>query len=276
MRSLVSETAVETADFQAQSNETVTFRRAQLQIPASWSAETVDETLYLTPGGDAAEEAVAVRAVPLEVPEDGLADADVQAAAAEAFFSAYRRDYVDFAVIQQEYTAAGEGCPELFLCAFKGVRDGVSESRSAGFFCAGGELYVLEISRSENDPADRTGDAYRILCCVTDAPEAEWELSQDSSLEPTPTPSPEPVPTPEPTSSPTPTPETTVPVTPAVSEPASEDVTCDYVLNTNSKKFHFPSCSSVTQMKQSNKKLYTGTRDELIAQGYSPCGKCHP
>ena len=50
----------------------------------------------------------------------------------------------------------------------------------------------------------------------------------------------------------------------------------EYILNTNTKKFHYPSCSSVKQMHASNKKEYTGSRDDLIAQGYDPCKKCNP
>lgn len=50
----------------------------------------------------------------------------------------------------------------------------------------------------------------------------------------------------------------------------------EYILNTNTKKFHYSSCSSVKQMKASNKKEYTGSRDDLIAQGYDPCKKCNP
>ena len=49
-----------------------------------------------------------------------------------------------------------------------------------------------------------------------------------------------------------------------------------YILNTNTHKFHYPSCSSVGDMKESNKKTYTGSRDDLIAQGYDPCGRCNP
>lgn len=56
----------------------------------------------------------------------------------------------------------------------------------------------------------------------------------------------------------------------------SPQVTASYILNTNTKKFHYPTCSSVGQMKESNKQSYTGSRDDLIAQGYSPCGRCHP
>ena len=54
----------------------------------------------------------------------------------------------------------------------------------------------------------------------------------------------------------------------------SEEVT--YILNTNSHKFHAPSCSSVDQMSDSNKEEFTGTRDEVIAMGYEPCGRCNP
>ena len=50
----------------------------------------------------------------------------------------------------------------------------------------------------------------------------------------------------------------------------------DYILNTNTHKFHYPNCSSVNQMSEQNKQAYTGTRDEVIAMGYSPCGRCHP
>ena len=49
-----------------------------------------------------------------------------------------------------------------------------------------------------------------------------------------------------------------------------------YVVNINTRKFHKPSCASVKDMDRSNKKTITGTRDELIRQGYEPCGRCRP
>ncbi|MCD8084060.1 MAG: DNA/RNA non-specific endonuclease [Clostridiales bacterium] len=49
-----------------------------------------------------------------------------------------------------------------------------------------------------------------------------------------------------------------------------------YVLNTNSKKFHRPSCSSVSKMKSSNRMDVTESRDEVIARGYVPCKNCNP
>lgn len=49
-----------------------------------------------------------------------------------------------------------------------------------------------------------------------------------------------------------------------------------YILNTNSKKFHNEDCSSVKTMKTESRQQYTGTREELILKGYSPCGVCKP
>ena len=49
-----------------------------------------------------------------------------------------------------------------------------------------------------------------------------------------------------------------------------------YVLNTSSKKFHLPSCGGVEDIKASNRSDYTGTREDVIAAGYDPCGRCKP
>ena len=56
----------------------------------------------------------------------------------------------------------------------------------------------------------------------------------------------------------------------------TQTTSATYILNTNSKKFHYPDCSSVDQMNESNKQEFYGTRDEAIAQGYDPCGRCNP
>ena len=50
----------------------------------------------------------------------------------------------------------------------------------------------------------------------------------------------------------------------------------DYILNTNTKKFHYPSCASVRQMKEKNKQAYFGTREDIIGMGYDPCQNCSP
>ncbi len=59
-------------------------------------------------------------------------------------------------------------------------------------------------------------------------------------------------------------------------KPTKKPAGRQYVLNTNTKIFHIPSCSSVKQMKNKNKKYVTMSREEIIAQGYDPCGRCHP
>lgn len=63
--------------------------------------------------------------------------------------------------------------------------------------------------------------------------------------------------------------------TQAVTQAASQQTSTEsYILNT--KKFHRSSCSSVKQMKESNKKSSSESRDALIAAGYDPCKKCNP
>ena len=49
-----------------------------------------------------------------------------------------------------------------------------------------------------------------------------------------------------------------------------------YIINVNTGKFHRPDCHSVNQMKEKNKMEMTGTRDELVQKGYSPCQNCNP
>ena len=63
-----------------------------------------------------------------------------------------------------------------------------------------------------------------------------------------------------------------VPDTPAPQEP--QEIT--YVLNTNTMKFHYPTCSSVDDMKEKNKQIYIGSRDDIINMGYVPCKRCNP
>ena len=49
-----------------------------------------------------------------------------------------------------------------------------------------------------------------------------------------------------------------------------------YVLNTSSQKFHLPECSSVESIQEQNKQTVTCDRQDLIDQGYEPCGRCDP
>lgn len=77
------------------------------------------------------------------------------------------------------------------------------------------------------------------------------------------------------TPAPQPETDTTVQTSPELSAPQeSQGIT--YVLNTNTKKFHYPTCSSVDDMKEKNKQIYTGSREEVINMGYVPCKRCNP
>ncbi len=49
-----------------------------------------------------------------------------------------------------------------------------------------------------------------------------------------------------------------------------------YILNTNSMKFHLSGCPGVSDIAEHNKQEFTGSRDELIGQGYTPCKTCNP
>lgn len=58
--------------------------------------------------------------------------------------------------------------------------------------------------------------------------------------------------------------------------PVSQGEGTKYIMNTNTHKFHYPSCSSVDDMKEKNKQEYQGNREDLISLGYDPCKRCNP
>ncbi|MCR4648125.1 MAG: DNA/RNA non-specific endonuclease [Lachnospiraceae bacterium] len=65
---------------------------------------------------------------------------------------------------------------------------------------------------------------------------------------------------------------------PVIAEPevTNEEASVKYILNTNTHKFHYPTCSSVSEMKEKNKKESNASREEIINQGYAPCKRCNP
>lgn len=77
------------------------------------------------------------------------------------------------------------------------------------------------------------------------------------------------------TPAPQPETDTTVQASPESLVPQESRQTT-YVLNTNTMKFHYPTCSSVDDMKEKNKQIYTGSREEVINMGYVPCKRCNP
>ena len=153
--------------------------------------------------------------------------------------------------------------------------------------CASGVTRVQEVPLSRQVPDEPTA--------ATAAPASD-----------TPTQAPTQTPTQAPTEAPTQAPTTEAPTAPATeapteatiqapTEPSTEAPTAlvpdetgsdnapaperavhDYVINTNTGKFHEPSCSSVKEIKDSNRWDYTGTREEIIEMGYVPCKRCNP
>lgn len=64
--------------------------------------------------------------------------------------------------------------------------------------------------------------------------------------------------------------------TDSVETDAAKTESGTYIINENTDKFHDPDCSGVDDIKEKNKREFTGTRDELIEEGYEPCGRCKP
>lgn len=58
--------------------------------------------------------------------------------------------------------------------------------------------------------------------------------------------------------------------------PEQQQTSASYVLNTSSRKFHYPDCGSVAKIAPQNYATSNSSRDELIAQGYNTCGNCEP
>lgn len=61
-----------------------------------------------------------------------------------------------------------------------------------------------------------------------------------------------------------------------IAEPEITGSEITYVLNLNSKKFHYPSCHSAAKIAPHNYGETTESRDAVIARGFDPCGNCHP
>lgn len=59
-------------------------------------------------------------------------------------------------------------------------------------------------------------------------------------------------------------------------EETDETQSVTYILNNNSKKFHTPDCESAGKISDNNREESSKSREELINEGYSPCGICKP
>ena len=58
--------------------------------------------------------------------------------------------------------------------------------------------------------------------------------------------------------------------------PSNGQKEADYVVNLNTGKFHLPSCPSARSIRQENRLEFFGTREELLALRFVPCGTCKP
>lgn len=50
----------------------------------------------------------------------------------------------------------------------------------------------------------------------------------------------------------------------------------NFVLNTNTKKFHYACCPSAGTISVRNRQNYYGTRESVVSMGYEPCNNCRP
>ena len=59
-------------------------------------------------------------------------------------------------------------------------------------------------------------------------------------------------------------------------ENEEESTNATYILNTNSKKIHYPNCSYVDSMSVQNKLASNKPKEVLMAEGYTACNRCKP
>lgn len=91
----------------------------------------------------------------------------------------------------------------------------------------------------------------------------------------TPTKAPTKKPTLTPTKAPTKKP-TKVPTKKPTKVLESKSDARSYVLNTNTRKIHKPSCSSVSRIKATNRQNVVAVIEDLLNQGYDTCKICNP
>ena len=125
---------------------------------------------------------------------------------------------------------------------------------------------VPYVTESQPDATETTAPEER-LTETTAAPTTE------PPTEPTTEPPTEP---PTETTAETPTETTLSETTAGETTAAAEGEAQEYVVNTNSGKFHYPTCDSVKDMKAKNRSDRVCTRDDLLTEGFVPCKRCNP
>lgn len=61
-----------------------------------------------------------------------------------------------------------------------------------------------------------------------------------------------------------------------VSDIENAESSAEYVLNTNTFKYHRPTCESVGKMAENNRQVYKGEKKKLETAGYTACKNCCP
>lgn len=159
-------------------------------------------------------------------------------------------------------------------------------------------FYATFITAPNQEPSDtRTIDnpTFASASISSGAPEPSATLESTPTPEPTPTPKPEPTPTPKPTPAPDPTPDPTPMATQSsqaqsgghggssgnannfntYDNPENQNTSAKWILNTSTMKIHYPSCSDVRRIAPHNKAESNLSESQLLAQGYTTCGRCH-
>lgn len=150
-------------------------------------------------------------------------------------------------------------------------------------------IVCLLLAGCGSDSGELTVETQRQAAVAASVPTTEETAPPVTQAPTVPSTAPTEVPTEEATEEPTEEPteevteEPTEPPTEAPTEPPTEaepeavsSPGQDYVLNKNTKKFHYPYCSSVSRMKAKNRKDFFGSREEVISMGYVPCKNCDP
>lgn len=114
---------------------------------------------------------------------------------------------------------------------------------------------VMNLLRTEGIKVFRT-DEQGTIVAVSDGKKITWNMSPDESWRAG-----------EPKG-------TRSDAEPAVKNTKEEKNGGSYILNTNTKKVHRPSCSSVKKMADKNKKKTKKSLKELEKEGYTPCQNC--
>ena len=144
------------------------------------------------------------------------------------------------------------------------------ESKAQADYQPGAVLSAADIFRQSDEPEllelEMTGTAAdagsREMPAATDTNKAtDTEKAADASMEST-----------EETAAQ----ETEAKAAEAAGETETQEEEKLYIRNTNTRKVHDPTCTSVSKIKAKNKEEFFGTREKALAGDYEPCQICNP